>query len=433
MRHRLADCRGLRATRGDPVASLERWRREPASGARVLLVEFSVARHWSQEEGEIPLTALYLAQGDELRLAVTDRALAADGTLEPGHQFARWVQEHGLLAVDPDQPLPLLPLTVPKPWGVEIWYTGVERRGMCRFGEGGRSVPIPWLRPALPAAAAGAPDRDLLLLKVLASRPEAVHGELYLELHRQKHEVYVILDIDPGAWPDGIGYMRHGICPQRLQQFPDPRQLRATCLAAAADYEALRRELDTLPPGQAPSPASLAEERRRREAVNGFTALRPLRCGDVVSVPTQVPHALLHGLRAIEFQTPSFERLILSFPQRVLTQDHWDSAAAVAVMALQVPPEPGPVCLEQDDGIRVERVAECPDFELRRVAVEGGRAWRWQAQERYALLVVAEGAAALGTRPLGPEQAVLLPAGWTGDVRVPQGAGGAVLFACLPR
>ncbi len=418
---------------GDPAACLARWRREPGPGEQLLLVEFTIACHWSEAGGEIPLTALYMAEGEGLRVAVTDRALDADGTLEPGRQFAHWVEAHGLLAVDPAAPLPLYPLSIPKPWGVEIWYTGVERRGVCRFGEGGRSVPIPWLRPALPDAAAGAPGEELLLLKILASRQEAILGELYLELHRHKREVYVIIDIDPGAWPGGTGYMRYGVCPQRLRQFPDPAQFRAACLAAAADYEAVRRELDSLPPGQPPPPASLALERRQRETVNGFTALRPLRRGDVVAVPTQVPHALLHGLRAIEFQTPSFERLILSFPQRVLTQDHWDTPAAVAGMALQVPPEPPPVRLVQADGVRADRIAAFPDFEVRRLIIEGGRAWHWPAHAQYTLLVVAEGGSVLGARPLGPEQAVLLPAGWAGQLRVPEGAGRAVLLACLPR
>ena len=85
-----------------------------------------------------------------------------------------------------DSPCALRPVTVPKPWGREVWYSGVEARGesgVCTtagveplsqyLGERGRTEPV-------------------ILLKAL----QATTGDLYLEVHETKSEVYVVDRID---------------------------------------------------------------------------------------------------------------------------------------------------------------------------------------------------------------------------------------------
>ena len=71
--------------------------------------------------------------------------------------------------------------------------------------------------------------------------------------------------------------------------------------------------------------------------MDGFTSIKELRLGDVIKVPTWTPHSPQHGIRVIEFQTPTYERYIISFEQRVLTQEHWDSEHAIAHMTLDPP------------------------------------------------------------------------------------------------
>ena len=83
-----------------------------------------------------------------------------------------------------------------------------------------------------------------------------------------------------------------------------------------------------MPPASDSPPGS--EEKNLRQEMNSFTSMHTLRVGDVISIPTYTPHALQHGVRAIEFQTPHYERQILSFAQKVLTQSDWDTESAIA-------------------------------------------------------------------------------------------------------
>lgn len=45
----------------------------------------------------------------------------------------------------------LIPVVIPKPWGREVWYTGMEARGRSGVGHADSSVPLPWLLQAMPA------------------------------------------------------------------------------------------------------------------------------------------------------------------------------------------------------------------------------------------------------------------------------------------
>ena len=67
-------------------------------------------------------------------------------------------------------PLPLSPLTISKPWGEEIWYTGIEKRGVCSFG----GIPIPWLLDCFPNFLTGNQYRPPILLKILKPLPHPV-------------------------------------------------------------------------------------------------------------------------------------------------------------------------------------------------------------------------------------------------------------------
>ena len=71
------------------------------------------------------------------------------------------------------------------------------------------------------------------------------------------------------------------------------------------------------------------EEKMLREEMYKFTKLHEIKIGDAVKVNPYIPHSLQHGVRVVEFQTPHYERYILSFGQKVITQGHWDTKAAL--------------------------------------------------------------------------------------------------------
>ncbi len=422
----------LTRMQGDPLACYPQWRGALSSPEGLLVVDFRLEQYWLDATAPKSLTAIYCLAGDQLRVAVTDLELTVDG-LPPQEQYRAWVSRHRIVDACSSEPIELQPGYVAKPWGREIWYSGVERRCVCNFLKAGAETPIPWLQAVLPDEAAGPAGEDLTLLKILDPDAAPVLGDLYFELHEAKREVYVVTHIDPGAWPDGVGYMRYGFDPERVERYPQEVQFRAAYLAAVRAYESVRRALDSVPEGERPDPKLLEREPALREAMNDFTGLRALRVGDVVEVPLLVPHALQHGVRAIEFQTPTYERKILSFAQKVLTQDHWDTAVAVEKMRLWPPvAAPFPV-LYSAEGVKIERIVDFPDFEVRRGTLQAGCSWPFEALPSYGILIVISGSLELDGNRYRAEQALLLPRTWRGLLCPSQAPQPLVFLLALPR
>ncbi len=309
------------------------------------------------------------------------------------------------------KPVLLYPVRIPKPWGEEVWYTGIEARGQAACGSADYQIPLPWLLAAFPGRSCGGAVSGLILLKILAPLPEEVRGDLYLELHEEKREVYVVTHVDERAWPTGVGGIRFGFDRERLEQLGEDG-FRAEFLAAVQRYERVRRRIDALPEAdRSHLPVELsAEEERLRAEMNAFTGMLPLRVGDVIKVPTYTPHSLQHGVRTVEFQTPVYERMILSFAQKVLTQDHWDTEKAVQLMQMETPPQPEPELLRRETGGREERIVDFEDFEVRRIRLEGPVGISLPAIFDYALIMCVSGRVEVAGRLFGPEQAGLLPA-----------------------
>jgi len=272
-----------------------------------------------------------------------------------------------------------------------------------------------------------------VLLKILDPAPQPVSGDLYFELHEEKREVYVVIGVDERVWPGGVGYIRYGFDPEKLAASVDEQHFRAKYLAAVQAYERVRRQLDALPEGAEP-PASQQElEQQLRNDMDAYTCMQPLRVGDVVVVPLLLPHSLQHGVRTIEFQTPVYERKILSFAQQVLTQDHWDTSAAVDQMLLVPPVTEAFDCLQRDRGVLVERIVDFPDFEVRRIRLEPGVRLAQGPLQDYNLVIVVGGELALDGRRYRPEQALLLPRSWRGQLTPANTAQPLVLLLALPR
>ena len=297
------------------------------------------------------------------------------------------------IKIDPSAPVKLEPVAIAKPWGREIWHSAIEARGESTVRTAADSVP---LSQYLEAAGIEAP---VVLLKVLDPDPTPVLGDLYFEVHERKRELYVVTAIDPTAWPDGCGRIRLGMNQARRRTYGNDAAFRAAYLEAVRAYERERRAIDR---GERPSGDA---EREKRALMEAFTAWSPLRIGDVVTLPPWMPHALQHGVRVVEFQTPTYERRIISFAQRVVTQGHWDSEEAIARMSLDPPPSSS----FEEVAPGVERVAAFDDFGVWRAALLPHRPVALPPDAPYTLCMAIGGAVQVGDLRLAAEQACLVP------------------------
>lgn len=348
-----------------------------------------------------------------------------------------YCHNHALPWLVMSDPWLLAPVHVPKPWGQEIWYTGIEARGQAGvLGDGG-SIPLAWMLELLSMRAGLLENSPPILLKTLDPLPDEVYGDLYFELHQEKQEVYVVTHIDRQAWPGGVGAIQLGFEAQARQDFKTENDFKQAYLKSVKDYERIRRLIDHkldekktaegFEVGQpnlssqlvnwmselskAPENNNLfVRENELRQAMNRFVARYPLTVGDVVTVPKLVPHSLQHGVRVVEFQTPVYERKILSFGQKVLTQSHWDTAEALELADLDFAQLQAPELLELNSHLRIERIVNFDDFEVRRILLDGRYVFH---EEIYSVMMVLQGqltlAAAGATKEVEAGQAVLLP------------------------
>ncbi len=431
-------------TSENPEAALDEFIQQSsntAANGAVAALGYKFHQYYLPEEPEIELlVAVSLNSPDgkpRIRILITDQVERASTWLKAGQTNATDVLSDlaQLLQVpvfDLSAPLPLSPVLIPKPWGQEIWYTGIEQRGQSLIGDGRYVIPLPWLLSLLPQRVLGDTLTDVHLLKILDPLPEPVYGDLYFELHERKQEVYVVTAVDEDAWPGGEGGIRFGFDAAVYAEYDSDREFKKAFLAAVKRYEAVRREIDRVfddlrlaegldPNGPVPAetlkhwqqqlPEDVVHtEQALRVAMNRFAGFQPLRVGDVLKVPCLIPHALQHGVRAIEFQTPVYERKILSFAQKVLTQTHWDTEQAVELMTIQTPPAENLLVLEESGQVRRELVVQFDDFGVERITLAPGSEWLVAATGHYSLLMAVSGPVVAAGVELRAEQAVLMPA-----------------------
>jgi len=406
-------------------------------GARDCAFTFDFVQYFLPETPVVRLLAVLTHAADDIPIAlISDRVSEGIALLETQTADTGARQALSALLETPWIPLAgiwkLAAVNIPKPWGQEIWYTGIEARGQSQVTDGSYSLPLPWLLALDPDRLLMPGCREPNLLKILDPLPEEVFGDLYFELHEEKREVYVVSNVSREAWPDGRGAIRYGFDPQVRASYGDDGAFRRAFFAAVQAYEEVRRQIDarvdrlrerdgvaldqpvdapTLKRWLAELPTDLhAREQAAREAMNAFTHMVPLQTGDVVKVATLTPHALQHGVRTVEFQTPVYERKILSFAQKVLTQSHWDTREAVQLMSL----EPGSVetlpLLEESDGHRSEQVVRFEDFVVYRLTLMPGASHQVEDNGTYRVLFAVTPGVAVATLELAPEDAVLIPA-----------------------
>ena len=348
-------------------------------------------------------TCLISDQPAKMRALVSAQASSHADTSYPG-LFAEVARLSGLTPLELTRPLRLTPTFIPKPWGQERWYTGIEARGMSRMED----TPIAWVldifgrRLTGHAADTGAAP---ILLKILDPHPEENLGDLYFEMHQEKVEVYVVTHLDAAAWGTGPGQIRYGFNQDALREAPSREEFLQLYLSAVEAYREVRAQLDALlderkhhagmDPNQAMSPAThaqwnkdlpqdlLAEEVRRRDAMYAYTSVQDLAVGDVIQVQPGMPHSLQHGVRVVEFQTPHYERFILSFGQKVLTQPGWDTQEALLLANTQGAPPASIKAVAPG----IDQIADFSRFQVLRIMLAAGDSkilpWEGRFEKRF--------------------------------------------------
>ena len=132
-----------------------------------------------------------------------------------------------------------------------------------------------------------------------------------------------------------------------------------------------------------------------RDKASGFVGDLPVKVGDIISFPVFQIHSLRHGIKVIEFQTPHYERLILMFAQKVLTQNHWDTEDAISKMGTEVYHPPKLDCIHNSKYLIVERFTDFPQFNFDRISLEPKNTYEIQLDGRYQLLIIISGIAAV--------------------------------------
>jgi hypothetical protein len=425
----------LRVTAEKPECELDKviTERGCADGI-VLLVDFALHEYWGEQKSSIALAALFYVRRDAIKLGVFPaHILASDLPALNATNIDSWLSGLDYPIFDLNAALRLQSIAIPKPWGQEIWYTGIEKRGVAEVGVADKKIPLPWLLAAAPRRLGIGAGVEPILLKILDPLPEPVFGDLYFELHQQKQEVYVVTAVDKRAWPDGQGAIRFGFDPVLRASYSNDQRFLADYFAAVRDYRRVRVEVDklldlirgregvelnapvtaaTLHDWLREMPVELSrEEEVLRAAMERFTRLLPLEVGDVVTVPCLLPHSLQHGVRTVEFQTPVYERLILSFGQKVLTQADWDTEASAALVQLD-PPTPLPLPVTgRGEGWIEEQIVSFDNFEVRRVTLKPGACRDLSVDRDYGLGIVVGGDLQLGAQIYAPDEGVWLPGG----------------------
>lgn len=361
--------------------------------------------HYLSDAASLQLYVLVYVNTADICTIISETPLEATAIqdLNALEQIAR---NTGNSIINLRKPLPLTPVHIAKPWGQEIWYSGIEARGVSEI----EGVPIAWLLDIFGEyiGCKGAP----LLLKILDPLATENLGDLYFEMHEEKIEVYVVTSIDPEAWPDGEGAIRYGFNPAKVSEYASRDEFLKAYVAQVTEYQACRRDIDERQREgtsyaehlQSLPQEVVAKERQLRDRMYTFTELKPLRNGDVVTVRPLVPHSLQHGVRVVEFQTPHYERFILSFGQKVLTQDHWDTEQVFEKANTDAVTFDQPIALGSDEDL----IADFAEFRVVRRRLSAGSSVSLTS-DRYTMVMGVQGTIEISGRRMDPETAFMIP------------------------
>ncbi len=154
------------------------------------LIHLLFEQYYLPDKPVLPLLAACECSDDGviLRTCISDQCDAIQTLSEQGSSVEHIAETLGIAVLNFSAPLRLQPVHIPKPWGQEIWYTGIEARGVSLVISETGITPLPWVIALDSQRILGAHEQ-LNLLKILDPLPDEVFGDLYFELHEKKREV----------------------------------------------------------------------------------------------------------------------------------------------------------------------------------------------------------------------------------------------------
>ena len=389
-----------------------------------LYFEFDHSQYYADNSNTL-LGVILFRDKNNLRAAFTPDTMALRREVKNSKQdfalvdFQKLVSRLNLADIHLRSPMKLDRVYIKKPWGQEIWYSGIEDRGICSV----QSVLLPWILDLLSTEFTGVGNKAPILLKILDPLAEKSYGDLYFEQHIQKREVYIVTNVDENAWPNSVGKIRYGFNQQKIDELGGVSNFKRAYLKAVRSYQKLRSEIDShlhqqrqsaeMDDEEVASPeirttweANIAPGLQKREellkqAMYDFTGLIDIRLGDVIHVHPFTPHSLLHGIRVIEFQTPHYERQILSFTQKVITQGHWDTEEALELTDFDSAHDP---ILRTIDAAAedVTIIADFDEFTVTKVILDAGGETTLSGKT-YSLVIGVQGTAQIADSTLEAE------------------------------
>jgi hypothetical protein len=441
----------------------------PADTNVFVLRDRQLRETWLDEPREVAFQELLELTTETVRGCVWREVLSAaavQSQLRANAQLEPIAMAQASVLQEPHLPMRLDVLKIPKPWGYEGWYTGVEKRGVVKVVDEQGATELPYALALFPQERLNDCPQPLILLKTLNPVPQPVLGDLYLEMHEEKWEVYVVIDVDTEAWPEGVGEVKAGLRPELVEQYQAEHgagwwaRYRQDFQRAVAAYEVVRRQIDAqldeeraqrgFGVNEALSPQQMhallatvpdeqqAQEAELRHLAETFVGRCPVKVGDVVAFPTHQMHALQHGVKVIEFQTPHYERRIVMFGQKVLTQSHWDTDRALEAMRPEVYVPPQPELVGEERGFRCERFVDFPDFVAHRLTLAPQKRVALYTEGAYHLLIGVTGTGFLqvgdeGCGSIEKEEGWLVPAAAEEYILENRGADWLVCLQAVPR
>ena len=379
----------------------------------LILVETKRTEHWNVKKEPVPFQFLIEIELQKNLNLTQIKSLKKRGCVwkniidpknildifknNPNSLIESVAENRKAVIVDYREPLQLKVLKIPKPWGYEGWYTGVEKRGVVNVIDKYGETELPYALGVFKKKMLAHDSDSLILLKTLNPSAENIVGDLYYELHEKKWEVYIVTEIDKTAWPTGTGIVKAGLHADKIKEYKNKygNNWKETLLkdfkSAVLEYENTRRMIDDSK--ELISKENLKQEKKLRDKASGFVGDLPVKVGDIISFPVFQIHSLRHGIKVVEFQTPHYERLILMFAQKVITQNHWDTENAINKMKVEVYHPPKLDLIHKSDYLKVERFTNFPRFNFDRIRIEPNKSFENQLDGRYQLLIIISGQA----------------------------------------
>ena len=102
------------------------------------------------------------------------------------------------------------------------------------------------------------------------------------------------------------------------------------------------------------------------------------------------------------------------FAQKVLTQEYWDTTAALKKMMKEVYSSPPPKLVYESDMVRMEQFVDFPNFKAHRVLLEPGGSFHQKLKGGYHLLIAVTGDTIVDGKgfqeKISPSEAMFMPA-----------------------